>query len=712
MGEVYLALDTRLERSVAVKVLPPRAADSQSRERFEREARTVSRLSHPNICTLFDVGSQDGVDFLVMEYLEGETLARRLSAGALPLDQVLDYAIQIVDGLAKAHASGVLHRDLKPGNVIITSDGIAKILDFGLAKRFGADEGEATALLTMTEAGSMVGTVAYMAPEQTMGRTADVRSDLFSFGVMLYEMLAGARPFDGGNVISTIRRINDEEPRSLGTVRPDLPADVQEIVMMVLRKDADQRIQSAAEMRMRLRAAAGRSWSIEAPPRLPTRALDRRAPWIAAAVVAVIAVVAVVALGRSWTRTGSSPGGGSRDMTQEFRTAIEWVRHGQSLFKRYDRPGNVDQAIAAFTRAVALDPRSAAGDAGLAAAYLRKDSATPDPQWRRLATESARQALEANPDLAAARLVSGLVLLRAGKRDEARTELLKARDQDPLSADAVRGLGEYFYTVNDTANAELAFRDAIRIQPDDWRGYQALGQSLYQRARYTEAAKAWERADELASDNVLVMRNLAAVYHQLERTDEGVARLQRALEIEPAATTYSNLGTLRFFQGRYADASIAFEKAVALNPTYYLYWGNLGDAYRWIPGSTEKARDAYARASALTVERLKTRPDDAELRGSLAVYLVKSGAQDRAIAEVAALERMPSRTPGSYFKSMMVYELAGKRERALHDLETTLQRGYARREVDNEPELVKLRSDPDYHRMLARLARIENRSPK
>jgi serine/threonine-protein kinase len=706
MGEVYLALDTRLERPVALKVLPPRAAaESRSRERFEREARTVSRLSHPNICTLFDVGSQDGVDFLVMEYLEGETLARRMAAGPLRLDQALDYAIQIADGLAKAHASGILHRDLKPANVIVTTDGLAKILDFGLAKRFGADEGEATAQLTMTEAGSMVGTVAYMAPEQTMGRTSDVRSDVFSFGVMLYEMFAGERPFDGGNVVSTIRRINDDQPRPIATLRSDLPVGLDDVIMTALRKDPNLRIQSAAELRMRLRSLAGRSSSsIEMPPPLQPPRRRRTLPWIASAAIGVAAVAAV---GRSWMSSPRHIVGDARETTREFRTAIDWVRHGQSLYKRYDRPGQVDQAIEAFDKAVALDPKSAAGYAGLAVAYLRKDSATPDPQWMRLATESARQALEANPDLAAAHLVSGLVLLRAGKREDARAELLKARDQDPLNADAVRGLGEYFFTVNDTANAELAFRKAIELQPDDWMGYQALGRLLYQAARYAEATTVWERAEELAPDNVLVLRNLAAVYHQLERTDEGIARLQRALEIDPAATTYSNLGTLRFFQGRYADAGAAFEKAVALNPTFYLYWGNLGDAYRWIPGSTDKAKDAYARASALTSERLKTRPDDVELRGSLGVYLVKSGERDRAIAEVAGMERMPSRTPGSYFKSTMVYELAGKRERALRDVETALRLGYSRREVDNEPELLKLRSDPEYHRMLARLARKE-----
>ena len=192
----------------------------------------------------------------------------------------------------------------------------------------------------------------------------------------------------------------------------------------------------------------------------------------------------------------------------------------------------------------------------------------------------------------------------------------------------------------------MNFRKAIELRPDDSIGHQFLGRLLYQSARYEDAARSWERANELAADNVLVLRNLAAVYHQLGRTDDGIGQIQRALEIEPTATAYSNLGTMRFFQGRYTDAGAAFEKAVELNPTFYLYWGNLGDAYRWIPGSEQKARDAYNRGSALAAERLKTQSTDSELRGSLAVYLVKSGHPSQALEEVAALERVPRRPPG------------------------------------------------------------------
>src|SRR5437870_5234478 len=200
MGEVYRARDTRLDRIVAIKVLPAHLSDNpQRRERFEREAKAISSLSHPHICALYDVGQQNGIDFLVMEYLEGETLAGRLKKGPLPTEQVLQYAIQITDALDTAHRHGVIHRDLKPGNIMLTKTG-AKLLDFGLAKMRTAEAAAGmTALPTqttpLTGEGTILGTLQYMAPEQLEGAEADARTDIYAFGAMLYEMATGRKAF-------------------------------------------------------------------------------------------------------------------------------------------------------------------------------------------------------------------------------------------------------------------------------------------------------------------------------------------------------------------------------------------------------------------------------------------------------------------------------------------------------------------------------------
>src|SRR6266851_3404304 len=207
MGEVYRARDTRLDRIVAIKVLPPHLADrSELRERFEREARTIASLNHPHICTLFDIGQQDGIDYLVMEYLEGETLAQRLQKGPLPLEQVLQFAIEISDALDKAHRKGVTHRDLKPGNIMLTKSG-TKLLDFGLAKLKQeaapaiplSQLPTATAKEAVTQVGTILGTLQYMAPEQLEAKEADARTDIFAFDALVYEMATGKKAFEGNS---------------------------------------------------------------------------------------------------------------------------------------------------------------------------------------------------------------------------------------------------------------------------------------------------------------------------------------------------------------------------------------------------------------------------------------------------------------------------------------------------------------------------------
>jgi eukaryotic-like serine/threonine-protein kinase len=238
MGEIYKARDTRLDRSVAIKVLPPDvSADPERRARFEREAKTIAGLSHPHICPLFDVGDHDGAMFLVMEHLAGETLAARLEKGALPLPQALTIAAEVADALAAAHRQGVIHRDLKPGNVMLTKSGgvrqgspQAKLLDFGLAKLAGHGERAAAASLAsvptqtrpLTSEGTIVGTLQYMAPEQVEGKPADARTDLWALGAILYEMLAGKRAFTGTSAASLIGNImNAEPPAPLDNSAPD-----------------------------------------------------------------------------------------------------------------------------------------------------------------------------------------------------------------------------------------------------------------------------------------------------------------------------------------------------------------------------------------------------------------------------------------------------------------------------------------------------------
>jgi serine/threonine protein kinase len=296
MGEVYRARDTRLERTVAVKILPSHLSDiPEAKQRFDREARAISSLSHPNICHLYDVGSQDGTDYLVMEFLEGETLADRLLKGPLPSEQVLKWGIEICDGLEKAHRSGVVHRDLKPGNIMLTKAG-AKLMDFGLAKETMSPSLDASALTAgasgqpLTEKGTIVGTFQYMSPEQLQGHEADARSDIFALGAVLYEMTTGKRAFPGKSQISVASAILEKDPEPITASQPLAPPALDHLARTCLAKDPDERFQTAHDVKLQLK------WIAAGAPQLATPAIrPNRERWIwISALVLLWAVLAAV----------------------------------------------------------------------------------------------------------------------------------------------------------------------------------------------------------------------------------------------------------------------------------------------------------------------------------------------------------------------------------------------------------------------------------
>jgi len=301
MGEVYKARDARLERIVAIKVLPAHLADrAELRERFDREAKTIASLNHPHICTLYDTGHQDEIDFLVMEYLEGETLAQRLQKGALPIQQVLQYAIEISDALDKAHRKGITHRDLKPGNIMLIKSG-TKLLDFGLAKlkQEAIPAIPESQLPTMKSAitgeGTLLGTLQYMAPEQVEAKEVDARTDVFAFGVVVYEMATGKKAFEGKSSASVMAKILEVDPPSISSLQPMAPPALDRVVKRCLAKEPDERWQSANDLANELKWIAEQGSQAAAPaPGAPRRRIREQAAWAIAAFALVIATLAIV----------------------------------------------------------------------------------------------------------------------------------------------------------------------------------------------------------------------------------------------------------------------------------------------------------------------------------------------------------------------------------------------------------------------------------
>ena len=366
MGEVYKATDTRLHRTVAVKVLSDRiAGDAELHARFEREARAVALLDHPHICAVYDVGQQDDVSYLVMQYLEGETLAARLARtnGPLPLPQVLTIGCQLADALEKTHRVGLTHRDLKPANVMMTKSG-PRLLDFGLAKIRDAagpiSMSGMTRLATqppLTAAGTIVGTPHYMAPEQVEGREADARTDVWALGALLYEMATGQRPFDGDSAASVIGAILKDVPPPVSTRAPLIPRELDRVVERCLAKDPDERWQSAADVGAVLRWIASSADEQPAATRKPRQAWREYAAWSLAAVL-------LTALGITVSRRPSVSVAPPADVV---------------VFSVYPPPGGAfrSQGASVRTPKLALSPDGrhlvflAAGADGIARLWLR-----------------------------------------------------------------------------------------------------------------------------------------------------------------------------------------------------------------------------------------------------------------------------------------------------------------------------------------------------
>ena len=669
MGEVYKARDTRLDRIVAIKILP--SADPDRRERFAREAKAIAALSHPHICVLHDLGEQQlaadrTVDFIVMEYLDGESLAERLKSGPLPPNALLDLAGQIADALEAAHDANVVHRDLKPHNIFVTRRGQAKVLDFGLAKMVADRQPENDASMqptrmaerALTNPGTTMGTVAYMSPEQARGDETDARSDIFSFGAVLYEMATGRPAFAGKTAAAITDELLNRQPIPAGSINPECPPGLEPVIARALEKDPARRYQRAGDLRAdleRVKHARLTGAVVSQPARHASKPSGRT--WVAAGgVVLVLALLA--AFGWRWMQPGPSDAG-----PMDSIAVLPFVNAGGSPDADYLSDGLAETLTNSLTQVKGLRvvPRT------LAAKYR---NATVDPR-------------EAGAALNARAVVTGRVTQR-GDRLTVQAELIDVAgvaqlwgDQfDRPMADVLALQADISKAIADKLRLHLTSEDErnmTAVAPKDAIAYQLYLKGRHEtskrtRAGFTAATEFFNQAIARDAAYARAYAGLAYVYlwqaywgymPSGDAYPKAMAAANQAVALDSqSADAHAALGWLNlYYRWDWAGAGREYEKALSLDPS-------IAYIHQWY-GESLSTRGRHDDAVAETKQAAALDPLSAEMVTSLGFVLTNARRYDEAMAALNAAMAMGSDSTLAQLDLARVHRFVGRADLAI-----------------------------------------------
>lgn len=759
MGEVYLARDARLDRDVAIKVIAHSVADDPDRlRRFIREARTASALNHPNIAHVYEIGEVDGRHFLVMEYIRGEGLERRVASRGLPLADVIIYATQVADALDEAHGQGIIHRDLKPANVMVTTRNRVKVLDFGLAKVLPAATSDASGYSTAlagTSAGLVLGTLDYMSPEQVRGFEVDRRTDIFSFGVLLYQMITGRLPFASTSRTDTIYRITQMQPEAVSRYAYDVPPELERIVRKCLEKDPARRYQSAHDLLVDLKHLRPDGSGIGIPVASPAQPGSSRWRWVAA--LGSVAVAAAIGAGAAawWATTGT---GGIESLAVVPRVAAGNVEGGvlaetlaKALTNALTQLPNVSIAPRHLSFAAGAsmdDPFAIARSLGVQAVLLikvepRPDAAEIDLQlidaersrevWGKEYTRSLGELELARESISDE--VWNALRLRLNAEDRRAVEVLQlyerarylaARRKEPDlraaidlydqalqrdrnhalalagKAEALNLLAVYSFDRPNEAfpKAKAAAERALAIDDGLAEAHTTLAWVHYRwEWDFASARREFERAVSLAPEYAQARHWFAMFETAMGRFEAGLTQLRQAQALDPMSVPYrADIGWTLVMARRDRDAVAAAVEASRFAPNSFLPFRVLGMAHTGM-GAFDSAIEAYRQL--ITLEGSNSVLFNAELAH---VYARAGRLEEAKRVLTELLARRARNTYVSPYLLAIVYAAAGDREQAIDWLEA------AYRERDNQlpwikvdPRLDHVREDPRFGELLAKM---------